>query len=195
MAYKQHIETLLKEDKERLYNTNKSKTATSLVDILEEKMLSFTFNSEEDFSYILELFDILSYIMRDEKGLRQQFYDRFASIHNVISSHLHTFQDRDNENALRQYNMLKKIIGKMENTMLALYYNNPVEYDPSKEEFIYYIIFELKNINILNSACSRFPHIVNSVNNEGIPLIEKVLDEYLKCFKDISIKRESRSNR
>lgn len=183
MAYKQHIETLLKEDKERLYNTNKSKTATSLVDILEEKMVSFTFNSEEDFSYILELFDILSYIMRDEKGLRQQFYDRFASIHNVISSHLHTFQDRDNENALRQYNMLKKIISKMENTMLALYYNNPVEYDPSKEEFIYYIIFELKNINILNSACSRFPHIVNSVNNEGIPLIEKVLDEYLNALR------------
>lgn len=184
MEYKQHVEELLKTNKERLYNMNKSKTAMSLVDILEDKLTNFSFDSDENFGYLLDVFDILGNIMKKEKDLRNQFYDRFASIHNIIASQLHTFRDdEDDPKLLWQYAMLKKIIFKMENTMLALYYNNPAEYDPSKEEFIYYIVFELKNINIFNNACIKFPHIVNSVNNDGIPLIEKVLDEYLNALK------------
>lgn len=184
MEYKQHIETLLKTDKSKLYKMNKGKTAICLVDILEDKMTAFSFDDKEDLKYILDIFDILGNIMRDEKGLRKQFYDRFTSIHNVIKSQLHTFKNIYDENALKRYNMLRKIIFKMENTMLALYYNNPAEYDPSKEEFIYYIVFELKNISIFTSSCTKFPHIVNSVNNSGITLIEKVLDEYLKALDE-----------
>ena len=52
-------------------------------------------------------------------------------------------------------------MNKMENTMLRIYYDNPAEYDPNKEEFIHYIVFKLKNINFLADACEKFPYIVN----------------------------------
>ena len=47
--------------------------------------------------------------------------------------------------------------------MLRIYYNSPIDYDPSKEEYIYYIIFDLKNINFFRTAYEKFPHMVNSV--------------------------------
>jgi hypothetical protein len=71
----------------------------------------------------------------------------------------------------------------MENTMLRIYYNNPTDYNPDNEEFIYYIVFKLKYINFFKAAITKFPYIVNSADAEGVSLVEKVLDKYLESLE------------
>ena len=51
-----------------------------------------------------------------------------------------------------------------------------------KEEFIYYIVFKLKYINFFKAAITKFPYIVNSADEAGVSLVEKVCDKYLEAL-------------
>ena len=190
MDYKQHIKNLLIKEKHSIMYTNKNKSSVALVDILEDEMLSFDYNATNDITYIFDLFDVLVVMLNSNQGLKQQLSNRFTYIHNAIKTHLHAYQEKNNKQQLSRYRILKNIMHKMENTMLILYLDNPVNYDPNNEEFIYYIIFKQKYINFLVKACEKFPHIVNSVDSNGVPLVEKVLEAYLDSL-DIYLSKEN----
>lgn len=183
MDYKQHIKKLLKKEKYQIMYTNKNKSSVVLVDILEEEITNFSYEDTHDITYIFDLFDVLT-ILLVNNAVKTQLSNRFTYIHNMIRGHLHVDPDENNKSQLSRYRMLKNIMNKMENTMLVIYLDNPVDYDPNKEEFIHYIIFKQKYINFFIKACENFPHIVNSVDKEGLPLVEKVLNEYLKSLDD-----------
>lgn len=189
MDYKQRIKNLLINDKEKLKYTNKNKTSVSLVEILEEEMINFKYEDTNDITYIFDLFEVLGEML-DSKGLKQQLSTRFTYIHNVIRNHLHAEPNKEDKQQISRYRMLKNIINKMENTMLILYLDNPVDYDPNKEQFIHYIIFKQKYINFFIQACEKFPHLVNSVDENGKPLVELVLDKYLESL-DIYLSKEN----
>lgn len=182
MDYKQHIKNLLKKNKENILNTNKNKSSIALVDILEDEIENFEYSSDEDITYLFDMFDLLVILLNKNENLQVQLYNRFTFIHNAIKNLLHAKPNETNKHELSRYRILQNIINKMENTMLIIYYDNPAEYDPNKEEFIYYITFKLKYINFFNTACEKFPHIVNSVDKDGIPLVEKVLDKYIESL-------------
>ena len=181
MDYKQHIKKLLLKDKNAIKYTNKNKTSIALVDILEEEILNFSYDDTKDITYIFGLFDVLSNLLVNN-GVKNQLSNRFTYIHNTIKTLLHDFTEQNDKAKLSRYRILKNIMNKMENTMLIIYLDNPVDYDPNKEEFIHYIIFKQKYINYFIKACENFPHIVNSTDENGIPLVEKVFDEYLKSL-------------
>lgn len=183
MDYKQHIKHLLKNNKEGILKTNPNKSAIALVDILEDEITSFDYNSPTSLVYLFDMFDILFSLLKDREALQVQLYDRFTYIHNMVRNLIHAKPKKLSKEAERRFKLLQNIINKMENTMLRIYYNNPTDYDPNKEEFIYYIVFKLKYINFFKAAIDKFPHIVNSVDKEGVPLVEKVLDKYLEALE------------
>lgn len=183
LTYIQLIRKTLIEDKEKLYKMSKNKAAMTFVRILKEDIDSFDYKNPNYPNYLLDIFDFLYEFIKDSRALQIQFHDDFTYIHNGIRNLLHAKPKEESEEVINNYNLLRNIINKMENTMLRLDYGNPVEYDPNKEEFISYIIFKLKYINIFNSACEKFPHIINSLDKDGIPLIEKVLNAYLDALE------------
>ena len=178
MDYKQYIKNLLINNKDGLLKTNKNKTTIALVEILEEEITNFNYD-DIDLTYLFTLFDMLVKTIDNNEALKYQLNDRFTYIHNMIKNILHVEVDKKNKNQLSKYRILQNIINKMENTMLRIYYDNPLDYDPDKKEFIDYIIFDLKYINCVNNAVNNYPHLANSVNKDGIPLIEQILEEYL----------------
>lgn len=182
MDYKQHIKKLLKTNKETLFNTNKNKTSVALVDILEDEMTNFSYQKTHDITYLFDMFDILVTLLKDNQSLQIQLYDQFTYIHNIIKNLLHAKPNDLTKKSESRFKILQNLINKMENTMLRIYYDNPAEYDPNKEEYIYYIVFKLKYINFFNATCQKFPHIVNSVDKDGTPLVEKVLEKYLEAL-------------
>lgn len=184
MEYKDHIKELLLKNPTKLEHTNKNKTALALVDILENELQEFDYYQEKNINYLLTLFDILANTLKNNKTMQNQLHDRFTFIHNLIKNLLHAKPEDLPHNMEKNYEQLKQIINKMENAMLRIYYDNPAEYDPNKMEFIYYIIFHLKYINYFEKSCEKFPHIVNSLDSEGIPLVEKVLEKYLASLQE-----------
>lgn len=183
MDYTQLIKETLINDKKKLYSMSPNKAAISLVRILKEDIGNFDYNNKDYPLYLMDIFDILYNFIKDSRPLQIQFHNEFTYIHNDIRKLLHAKPKEETEENLNNYELLRNIINKMENTMLRLDYGNPVEYDPNKEEFISYIIFKLKYINIFSATCEKFPHIVNSSDKDGIPLAEKVLNAYLDALE------------
>lgn len=183
MDYKQHIKNLLLNNKEAILKTNKNKSSIALVDILEDEITNFKYESNKNIYFIFDIFDILGELLKDNHHLQKLFYDRFTYIHNMVRNIIHAKPEKLTKKGENRFKTLKNIINKMENTMLRIYYNDPTDYDPDKEEFIYYIIFKLKYINFFKAALEKFPHIVNSVDKNDVPLIEKVLEKYLESLE------------
>ena len=180
MTYEQRLKTLLQTNDLGTFGTlKKGKAAITLADLLEHEMLAFNYTRDYDISYINNMFNVLLVLLENESILQNTLYDRFTYIHNIIKNILHSKPKEMDEISQKNYQDLKTIISNMENTMLRIYYNNPTDYDPRKEAFIQYIIFDLKYINFFEHACETFPHIVNCTNHRGVPLIEQVLDKYL----------------
>lgn len=145
MAYNQHIKKLLLNNNTELLARNKNKISIAIVDILEEETLKFNLDEESNYDYLYQGFDILVENLRYAKEIQIQLYDRFTYIHNEMRNILHTIPKEgltDKQKA--KVGSLHRIMNKMEETMLRIYYNSPIEYDPSKEEYIYFIIFYLK---------------------------------------------------
>ena len=147
MDYKQHIKNLLLKNKEGIYKTNKNKSVVVLVDILEEEITNFTYEGSKNIYFLFDLLDCLGKMLENEESLQSQFHDRFTYIHNMIRTLIHAKPEEPDFHIDNRYNLLKALINRMENTMLRIYYNNPTDYNPDKEEFIYYIVFKLKYIN------------------------------------------------
>lgn len=191
MDYKNYIKKLLiNNNKKEILSTNKKTTSEVLVDILEENINEFNFNSKEDITYLFNIFDILEEFLINNQNLQSPLSDRFYSIHNSIKMIIQDRPKNMNKEEERRYKLLKNILNKMENSMLIIYCDSPTDYDPNKEEYISYIIFKSKNYNYFEAALTRFPYMVNSINKEEVPLVERVLIAYLEAL-DIYLSKEN----
>lgn len=181
MSYIDHIKDLLLNEKERLQTSNKFKACNALVEILEDEINNFSYENESDITYLFSLFDELANLIGDNQNIRKNLYERFIFIHNNIRTILHSNKPQ-NSKERSKYKLLCNVLNKMENTLLRIYIENPVDYDPNKEEFIDHIIFKLKYYNFVENSLTRFPYLSNSIDKNDIPLIERVLDGYLSSL-------------
>lgn len=183
MDYKKYLKKLLKNNKQNeLLSTNKKTTSETLVDILEENINTFNFDDCEDLTYLFNIFPILEKFLVNNKNLQLALSNRFYSIHNTIKMIIQARPEPMNKEKEHRYKLLKNILNKMENSMLIIYCDSPTDYDPNKEEYISYIIFQSKNYNYFCAALNKFPYIVNSINKDEIPLVERVLESYLNAL-------------
>lgn len=183
-TYKNRIKKLLIENPSEILLTNKYKSAETLVDILEEDLNKFRYDSKEDLNYLQKIFGLIGKLIDGDEVLLKGLYDRFTYIHNFINNLIKSRPQEMSHLEVSNYKLLQRIIEEMENTMLQIYLDNPVEYNYDKEAFIEYIIFTLKYENIVKEAVHKFPHIVNSIDKNNVSLIEKVLDAYLESLDE-----------
>jgi len=198
------IETRYKEKIEKYLTHNFYKTlpreqastlAPALMDILESKIEKFYITEDQgqskskenkEIKEIFALLTLLSDFISKNNGLKDRMRNSFEYIHNQIKIYLHIKPtSADGKKALSRYRILQNIMNKLENTMLMLYMEKPIDYDPHKEEFIHYLLFKQKSFFLVEEACHHFPHLVNlSDEKTDEPLIYKVLTEYLKSLDE-----------
>ena len=183
-TYKKYIKRLLEKKPDDILLTNKYKSAITLVDILEDELNDFRYDGDKNLTYLSHIFGLIGKLIDGDEVLLANLSDRFTYIHNFLRNLIHSRPKEMSKNETANFRLLQKIIDEMENTMLQIYLDNPVEYNYDKEAFIEYIIFTLKYENIVKEAVHKFPHIVNSIDSENISLIEKVLDAYLNSLDE-----------
>lgn len=182
MDYKEYIRDLLIKKDDNIYKTNKYKAASACIEILEEEITNFKYDSNRNIGYLFHLLNVVAKLLKGNETLQNNFFDKFTYIHNNMQSIIHAKPEELSKIEENRYKLLKNLINKLENTALLIYSNSPAEFDHNKAEFIYYIVYKLKYINLFSAACEKFPHIVNSIDRKGKPLVESVLDHYLESL-------------
>ena len=167
---------------DKLFSKNKNKLLIAMLELFETEINTFSYNDTSDLTYLFTLLDLLPDILRNNKVLQQTTINRFTSIHRDINEIIHIKPNKMTKEQNNRYKLLKNILFKMEDTILKFHYEIPPDYDPTKGEFISYIIFNTKNLNHFANAIEEFPYIVNIKDSKERPLIQKVLSQYIKAL-------------
>ena len=182
MEYQERVINLFKNDPALLKGYKKSKLAVTLVEAIEKEIIEFDYTKKLNWQYLFDIFNQLPDLMKGNITLQLELNDKLTYMHNMLRNLIHSkpsnLPDEDN------YNLLKQLIEKMENCLLRIYYDSPADYNPDKEEFIEHIVFTAKSLTCLKVACSKYPYIINSFDELGIPLVERVLDAYLMALNN-----------
>ena len=169
---------------DKLFARNKNKLLLAMLDLFDEEINNFKYDDNTDLTYLFTLLELLPDVIKKNQYLQQTTINRFTDIHRNINEIIHIKPNNMNKIEQNRYKLIKNLLYKMEDTILKFSYEIPADYDPTKEEFISYIIFKSKNINHFSMAIEEFPYIVNIKDDNEIPLINRVLDEYLKALDD-----------
>lgn len=174
------------EKRDELYDVimlrNKNKLFRSMLEMFEEDVDNFKYDSNTNILYIFALLDLIPDVIGNNKYLQQTCSYKFTEIHGKLKDIIHSKPENLNKEETGNYKTIKNILSKLENTIIKLEWDIPQDYDPNKEEFISYIIFNSKNLNILENSVKQFPHIVNTRDEQETPLLFKVLDKYIESL-------------
>ena len=161
---------------------NKNRLFKNMIDMFEEEVNNFTFDSENNMYYIFALLDLIPDVIGNNKYMQQTCSYKFTEIHGKLKDIIHSKPEELTKEQNGNYKTIKNILSKLEHTIIKLEWDIPEDYDPNKEEYISYIIFNSKNLNILENSVKQFPHIVNTKDENENPLIFKVIDKYIESL-------------
>ena len=171
-----------KEVEEQFDLSDKDKIVKGLLEILDDEINIFSYDYPKDLNYLIDLLDIMPYLVNNDKRLKKYSITEFEKTHKKIKYLIHSRPEVMNKRQNNKYSLLKKVLLKLEDTELKFYSKMPNNYDFSKEEYISYIIFKSKNIDFYELALKKYPYIINSKDKDNNPLIRRVLDKYLESL-------------
>ena len=158
---------------------NKGKMRNLLLDLLEYRVDNFKYVSKNDYSYLLKIFDYFPYYFQENLQNKKEFYLRIKNIRNKVKDLLVQKPGNISKNSCH-FQFLKNLIDNLETISLSFLYDYIDKYDGSKYDFINFLVFEIKRIDLLEDALRRFPYIVNFENKEGNSLINNVIGKYIE---------------
>ena len=157
------------------------KMTTSMLELLDDEISTFTFDDDRDVTYLFVLLDFLPFLVQDKKFMLRTVKE-LKTVHKKMKDLIHARPLDMPPDVLSKYKILKNLIAKLEDTSLKFYTNLPEDYDSTKEEYISYLIFKSKNIAFYNLALEKFPYIINSKDKDGTPLVDRVMEAYLEAL-------------
>ena len=98
MDYTERIEYLLRHNRKAdLLKFSKAKTTETLVTLLEREITNFSYDSEEDISYLANMFEVFVTFFDKDPEIKTKYYDKFTYIHNKIKNLLHAKPTNNSE--------------------------------------------------------------------------------------------------
>ena len=167
---------------DKLFSRKRNKLLFAMLDVFEKEISNFSYDGDNDLTFLFSLFELLPDVIKKNQFLQQTTINRFTDIHRTINEVIHVKPTNLNKEQTKRYKLIKNILYKMEDTILKFHYEIPDDYDPTKGEFISYIMFKSKNLNHFNLAIEEFPYIVNMKDNHDYPIVYKVLDNYIEAL-------------
>ena len=182
MDKKNKIRKIIKENKfEMLKKFSKNTIGNVLIDILNDDIANFDYNTSEDMYYLEHVIKMIPKYL--EKNPRMNNADeKLKEVHQNLKRFLVQKPgniDKTNKN----YKLFKNLINEVEMIQMSILYDYIDKYEGSKYELIDYIIFDLKNISIFKDALNKFPFLVNYL----VSVTDAYIDEVMKYNKDNGI--------
>ena len=153
--------------------------------LLENKLDDFTY--KEDFSYLYGIFPRLSFFLSNDiepltDRQKRNIQDKLAIIHEKLQILLITKPGNIDKKEIG-YQVLLKLINKVEELSLSYLYDFVEHYKDSHVDLLEYLVFDIKTYSLVDNAIKKFPYMVRFTDKDGILLIEKIIDKYLdECF-------------
>lgn len=180
MASYKDVDKILKENGEIVdLGCSKSKMRNLLLTLIEKKVDHFNYDSKHSYNYLLKIFDYFPYYFQINFEDKKEFYLKVKVIRNKIKNLLVQKPGHISKNS-NHFQFLKNLIDNLETVSLSLLYDYIDKYDGSKYDFINFLVFEVKRINLFEDALKRFPYIVNFETKENKSLIDSVIEKYLE---------------
>lgn len=140
-----------------------------------------SYNFLDDFSECLCVIDIISYIMKTveiKKESQKEVYEKLKEIRKKVRCLI--FQkpkgiDKEHPNFI----LLKEIINQIESLIVAGFYDLMNCYQGNGFQLLEYLLFEVKNYNLIINIFKQYPYMIRFMNNNGEKLIQKVIERYM----------------
>ena len=148
--------------------------------ILLEKELN-NYKNEKNYSYTLltipYFYEALNCNKINQKDINEKLLQIRSKIQRILK------QTKNNEQSINNRKILKKLIGKIEIISLTLTNSYDANFLDHKLDLIYYLVFSIKNIDVLKSILKKAPHQINILDKKGAFVIRKIVESYLNCLK------------
>lgn len=172
--YKTSVDSLINKEKDFKYSPYE------YLELLNNTLDNFNF--EDDFSYLLDIFPIISYLLcttevrkRDKNKMAELLKDIRNKIQIMILQKPGEIP-KDNINFL----LLKKLIDNTESLMIANFYDVINRYQGDSLKLIEYLLFDLKDYLLIEDILKNYPYLVRLTDKDGITLINKVIKKYIE---------------
>ena len=163
---------------EEILKRKQLKVILASIEILKEDIASFDYDSTEGYDYLSTLlFFLKGFLGQLQDHSRKELVNDFVYIYNELAAVLRAKPSYLTETNQTNYEKLKTIMVELEREMANLF--GIKRFDPTTSKFIDYITFDIKNLNVFNYILEKYPYLVNSLDINNIPLIERVLNRYI----------------
>lgn len=154
---------------------NEKEQGKYALDLLENDILNF--NNAKKNSYLLKTIPYLYKLVQNEASIQKEDYDRLIIVRYKIQDLLH-----QNNLTIENHKILKILIGRLEMVIFSFPSSLDSYYQKEKIELLYYLIFSIKNINVLQSVLNASPHRLNMADQNGLSLVKEIVEKYLSVL-------------
>lgn len=178
---KKIIECINSQDEKSLKKLKSEKYHVILLEYLESELSTFDYEKDNSYDILKQIFKPLSKIEYNSTE-KNYIYNKLQDIRFIIKELLVNKPkniDKGNEN----YKILKKCIDRIEILSLSILYNHSKKYSNKKIELAKFIIFEIKNINILEDYFLKYPYLINFLEEENKEILIKLIYSYIDSLK------------
>ena len=154
------------------------------------------YNFKDDFSHLLYIYSIVpqslcyTVINKKEKNEMLESLKRIREKIQILILQKPGNILKDNENFL----LLKKLIDSTESLIIAQFYDLIDKYKGNTFELINYLLFELKEYNLVETIFNQYPYMVRLKNKDNVSLFEMVISNYLEEAKVYTENKELSNN-
>lgn len=155
-------------------------TPKQYIEYLNDTLDHFDFN--KDFSYLSFIFLIVphslcaSEITRKERKEILNLLKKIREKIQILILQKPGNISKNNPN----FSLLKKLIDSTESLMIAQFYDLIEHYQGNSLELISYLLFEIKEYNLIEDIFEQYPYMIRLSDDNGITLFEKVINAYFE---------------
>ena len=140
------------------------------------------FHVKGNYMYLLRTIPFLYESLNYNTSCRQELYEKIQNTRMKLKKTL--INGKIKEQSYKNYQIFKKILGKLEILSLKLVESIDQKYTENKTELVYYLIFSIKNIEVLKSLTSKNPHLINFLDPNAYKLLQSVISSYIKSLQN-----------
>lgn len=175
------IDFIKEQDRVELKKLRNKKYHVILLEYLESELSSFDYEKNDSYDILKQIFKPLS-MLEYNSTERNYIYNKLQDIRFIIKELL-VNKPKDIDKGNENYKILKKCIDRIEILSLSILYNHQKKYSNKKIELAKFIIFEIKNINILKDYFLKYPYLINFLEEENKEILLNLIYLYIESLK------------
>ena len=166
-------------------NKKLTKVAKAIITMINNDLVTFDYDGEVDFSYLCTAIELLDEIAKIANHSSLSFsIDRdFAALHNDLQK---IVSISDNSNNIK-YKCFLKAIEKLEKNTANYSYHTALNQGKNYGAIVFYVLFDLKDYSLFSSMLHRHNKLINVIDKNDQPLIQKVIWRYLIAIKNFIV--------